>query len=371
MSRLTDSLDPLAEYDWQGKYTVAFNRYIYDDYKDCGALSAIAAEILSPEKYKKPVGYEYLDGYFVKDGIMVEMHWSSMTDYEWQTETDNRKTQKTVFSWAAAVQKEYLRRNEDMYDIKPLIIRRCPGFTAEFNKYVYDCAEDPALLCETVRSLLAPLEFAAFPSPENMNGYFIKDGIRVEMHGIRVRLYDDKYGLSYFWQADCCDLLEEMIITEWAEHIKNEYPNAKRGAALDGKLSGKPWNADMSAALKNYEPVSAVTDLKGRYVILLENYRRYIYNNVKDCTVFNRIIHDLLRPEAYLWDGEDEISGYFIKDNIKVNTHWSDWTGYEWTVRTDNGEIKRKLLRWALEVNEEYQKLYRKHKRSSDPVQLQ
>lgn len=358
MSFLDDKTEPLSGYYFQGKYTVSFIRNVYDDYRDGTKISKLVPKILSPEKFEALGGPDHMSGFFIKNGIKVEMHWDSMLDYYWEADTDKKETEKTVFAWAALLQKEYLRLGENIDDIKPLIVSRFPKYTLEFNKYVYDCGSDGMLLCETVRNLLLPEEFCGFPDHENMCGYFIKNGIRVEMHGLKVRLYDDKYMMNFYWQADTDDRLEEMIIFEWADHIKNEYPKVKRSLLLSKEPNGKVWSDDMSEVRKKYKSVSGLTDVEGRYIVFLEEYDRYIYNDKRDGITFNKIVHDLLRPEEDRWDGDDEISGYFIKDNIKVNTHWSSWRKYQWITDADDEEIKKKVLEWALVVHKEYLKSY-------------
>lgn len=364
MSYAEDKLKPLSEFYFQGKYTIGFNRLIYDDYKDAKIMSSLAQKILSPEKFDDLGGPSDMRGYFVKDGIKVEMCYSYMGDYEWQVDTEKKETEKTVFAWAVLVQKEFLRLGESIDEIKPLIVTKNWQFkyTLGFNRYVYDCSSDGMLLCETVRTLLFPEVFCGFPDSENMSGYFIKDGIKVEMHGIKVELYD-KYMMNYYWQVDTSDKLEKMIVFEWADYIKNEYPKIKRNFNVSNKVEGKIWSEDISDVKKKYEPVCGFMDIKGRYIVDLDRYERYIYRDSRDGITLNKIAHDLLCPEKDCWDGEDEISGYFIKDNIKVNTYWKKGFGYSWKVDTKDEEIKKKVLEWALEVHKEYLREYMKKRK--------
>lgn len=364
MSYSEDKLKPLSEFYFEGKYTISFNRLIYDNEKDAEVMSSLVTKMLSPEKFNDLSGFYDMRGYFVKDGIRVEMCYSNMCDYYWQVDTEKNETEKTVFSWAVLVQKEFLRPGESIDEIKPLIVSKNwqSKYTIGFNKYVYDYVSDGMLLCETVRTLLLPEVFRGFPNSEDMNGYFIKDGIMVEMHGIKVELYD-KYMMNYYWQADTSDRLEEMKVFEWAEYLKNEYPKIKRNFSVSNKVEGKIWKEDMSEVRKKYRPVVGFMDIHGRYIVSLENYGRYIYKDQRDGITFNKIAHDLLCPEKDCWQGESEISGYFIKDNIKVSTCWEKGLDYSWKVDTKDEEIKKKVLEWALEVHKEYLKKYMDRKK--------
>lgn len=364
MSYSEDKLKPLSEFYFEGRYTISFNRLIYDNEKDAEAMSSLVTKMLSPEEFNDLWGPYDMHGHFVKDGIRVEMCYSDMRDYYWQVKTEKKETEKNVFSWAVLIQKEFLRLSESIDERKSLIVTKNWQFkyTLEFNKYVYDCISDGTLLCETVRALLLPEVFCSFPNSENMSGYFIKDGIKVEMYGIKVELYD-KYMMNYYWQANTSDRLEEMIVFEWADYIKNEYPKIKRNFSVSNKVEGKIWSDEMSEVKKNYKPVYGFMDICGRYIVDLDSYNRYIYKDSRDGITFNKIVHDLLCPEKDCWDGEDEILGYFIKDNIKVNTYWEKGVGYSWKVDTEDEEIKKKVLEWAQKVHKEYLKKYMERKK--------
>ena len=88
------------------------------------------------------------------------------------------------------------------------------------------------------------------------------------------------------------------------------------------------------------------------------SFNEYIYNDCRDGIELEKIVKNHLKPEKYdssgSWCG---ISGFFIKDNIKVNTYWNDMMDYFWKVYTDNEAVKKKVYDWACEVYDKYTEL--------------
>lgn len=352
MTYFSDESEPLVGSCWQGKYTVFFNRYIYDSYKDGVEMSGLVPKVLSPEKFEDLGGFEDMSGYFIKDGIKVEMYWDSMVDYYWQADTDK---EETVFAWAALVQKEYLYRSEKSGKAKPLIAGGVLEYTVEFDKYAHDCIGDCMLFCEATGQLLSPEDFSLSPDTENICGYFIKDGIRVEMHGTRVRLYDDEYRWSVYWQADTDrDRIEERIILELAEHIRNEYPKIKE----NGMGAGEKWSFNRSKTVKEYRAVIGFNDIEGRFNVSLENYNREIYNDRRDGLEYDKIIRSILCPDEIFFEGEKEMKGYFVKDGVRVDTYWSWERGYIWGIDRYDEDIKKKAVEWGRVVQREHLREY-------------
>lgn len=93
----------------EGKYVIAFNEYIYDDWRDFIALEEIIRKLLKPDKDYGFGGFDDMHGTFIKDSIRVETWWGSFFDYFWEIDTDDEAVQKKVYDWAAAVYDEYLK----------------------------------------------------------------------------------------------------------------------------------------------------------------------------------------------------------------------------------------------------------------------
>ena len=93
----------------------------------------------------------------------------------------------------------------------------------------------------------------------------------------------------------------------------------------------------------------------GKYEIA---YNEYIYNNCIDGIELEKIVQSTLKPEKYdssgSWCG---MSGFFIKDNIRVDTYWNDMMDYFWKIDTNDETVQQKVYEWACEVYDEYLKL--------------
>ena len=101
--------------------------------------------------------------------------------------------------------------------------------------------------------------------------------------------------------------------------------------------------------------------LSGKYEIA---FNEYIYNDCRDGIELEKIVQCALKPEIYdssgSWCG---MSGFFIKDNIRVDTYWNDMLDYLWQIDTDDEAVQKKVYEWACEVYDEY---LRQHRTKND-----
>ena len=79
----------------------------------------------------------------------------------------------------------------------------------------------------------------------------------------------------------------------------------------------------------------------GKYVI---TYNEYIYNDCRDGIELEKIVQSSLKPKEYdnsgSWCG---MSGFFIKDNIRVNTYWDYMMDYLWKIETADEAVLIKV----------------------------
>lgn len=92
-----------------GKYVIAFNKYIYNNWRDGDEMEKIVQSLLKPDEYSGFGGWEDMSGTFVKDNIRVDTWWTSLMDYFWEIDTDDEAVQKKVYEWACEVYDEYLK----------------------------------------------------------------------------------------------------------------------------------------------------------------------------------------------------------------------------------------------------------------------
>ncbi len=95
--------------------------------------------------------------------------------------------------------------------------------------------------------------------------------------------------------------------------------------------------------------------LVDKYVIA---FNEYIYNDCRDGIELEKIVQITLKPEKYVSSGSwCGISGFFIKDSIRVDTYWNDMMDYFWEIDTDDEAVQEKVYEWAAAVYDEYLKL--------------
>lgn len=88
------------------------------------------------------------------------------------------------------------------------------------------------------------------------------------------------------------------------------------------------------------------------YVI---SYNKYIYNDCRDGIELEKIVQGTLNPEKYASSGSwCGMSGFFIKDNIRVDTYWNDMMDYFWEIDTNDETVQQKVYEWAVEIYNEY-----------------
>lgn len=96
----------------------------------------------------------------------------------------------------------------------------------------------------------------------------------------------------------------------------------------------------------------------GKYVIA---YNEYIYNDCRDGIELEKIVQSILNPEEYSSSGSwCGMSGFFIKDNIRVYTYWNDIMDYFWEIDTDDEAVQKKVYEWACKVYDEYARIFNK-----------
>ena len=94
---------------------------------------------------------------------------------------------------------------------------------------------------------------------------------------------------------------------------------------------------------------------KNKYTIA---FNECIYNDYRDGLALDKCARELLQPKVYnALGGLTDMAGYFIKDNIRVDTYWESMFDSYWIADTDDEEIKKKVFEWAVMVNNEYLKL--------------
>ena len=88
-------------------------------------------------------------------------------------------------------------------------------------------------------------------------------------------------------------------------------------------------------------------------------FTEYIFDSWRDGDEMEKIIQQLLKPKKYYdFCGWDDMHGTFIKDNIRVDTWWTNMLDYFWEIATDDEVVQKKVYEWACAVYDEYLKLY-------------
>lgn len=112
--------------------------------------------------------------------------------------------------------------------------------------------------------------------------------------------------------------------------------------------------SDESKVNRTHKNVSGFRfkDNDGKYCI---SFIGGIYGDYRDGYEMEKIIQSLLKPEKYSgFGGWEDLSGTFVKDNIRVETWWTNLTDYFWEIATDDEAVQKKVYEWAGEVYDEY-----------------
>ena len=106
-----------------------------------------------------------------------------------------------------------------------------------------------------------------------------------------------------------------------------------------------------------------------KYVIA---YNEYIYNDCRDGIELEKIVQSVLNPEKYASSGSwCGMSGFFVKDNISVDTYWNDMMDYFWEINTDDEAVQKKVYEWACEVYDGYLRIFDKENFDQKMSELQ
>lgn len=97
---------------------------------------------------------------------------------------------------------------------------------------------------------------------------------------------------------------------------------------------------------------------KGFYII---GFRELIYDNWQDGVAMYEVLKVLLKPESYdSFGGWEDMKGTFVKDNIRVDTYWTNMMDCFWEIETDDEAVQKKVYGWACEAYDEYARIFNK-----------
>lgn len=108
-----------------------------------------------------------------------------------------------------------------------------------------------------------------------------------------------------------------------------------------------------------HENVFGVSYMRDGFYII--GFRELIYDNWRDGVAMYEVLKVLLKPEKYdSFGGLEDMSGSFVKDNIRVDTYWTNMMDCFWKIETDDEAVQKKVYGWACEVYDEYARIFNK-----------